>query len=130
MNGGQHSSLTARDGSFAFRDVTAGVYLLEVLSPNFHYSAVKIKVDDKTGIIAIEYKVLPAAASRRVAARHVLVADAAAAAAAFYVYVSCCFWWWWWRGISFKDWYFFYNVWMLVGRYVCTRLLSALLRRP
>lgn len=57
MNGGQHTSLTARDGSFTFRGVTAGVYLLEVLSPNFHYSAMKIKVDDKTGIIAIEYKV-------------------------------------------------------------------------
>lgn len=57
MNGGQHSSLTARDGSFAFRDVAAGVYLLEVLSPNFHFSAMKIKVDDMTGIIAIEYKV-------------------------------------------------------------------------
>ena len=37
--------------------MTAGVYLLEVLSPNFHYSTMKIKVDDKTGIIAIEYKV-------------------------------------------------------------------------
>lgn len=58
LNGGQHISLTARDGSFAFRDVTPGVYLLEVLSPNFHYSAMKVKVDDKTGIIAIEYKVL------------------------------------------------------------------------
>lgn len=58
MNGGSHSSLTARDGSFAFRDVTPGVYLLEVLSPHFHYSAMKVKVDDKTGIIAIEYKVL------------------------------------------------------------------------
>ncbi|CAN0199767.1 unnamed protein product [Ectocarpus sp. 6 AP-2014] len=56
LNGGQHSSLTARDGSFAFRDVAAGVYLLEVLSPNFHFSAMKIKVDDMTGIIAIEYK--------------------------------------------------------------------------
>lgn len=57
LNGGQHTSLTARDGSFAFRDVTPGVYLLEVLSPHFHYSAMKVKVDDKTGIIAIEYKV-------------------------------------------------------------------------
>lgn len=57
LNGGQHSSLSARDGSFAFRDVPAGVYLLEVLSPRFHYSAMKIKVDDKTGILAIEYKV-------------------------------------------------------------------------
>ncbi|CAN0266450.1 unnamed protein product, partial [Scytosiphon promiscuus] len=56
LNGGQHTSLTARDGSFAFRDVTPGVYLLEVLSPNFHYSSMKIKVDDMTGIIAIEYK--------------------------------------------------------------------------
>eukprot|EP00752_Nemacystus_decipiens_P007639 g6828.t1 len=56
LNGGQHTSLTARDGSFAFRDVTAGVYLLEVLSPDFHYSAMKIKVDDKAGIIVIEYK--------------------------------------------------------------------------
>eukprot|EP00903_Cladosiphon_okamuranus_P021046 g19336.t1 len=56
LNGGQHTSLTARDGSFAFRDVTPGVYLLEVLSPNYHYSAIKIKIDDKTGIIAIEYK--------------------------------------------------------------------------
>lgn len=36
------------------------MYLLEVLSPNFHYSAMKIKVDDKTGIIAIEYKVCSA----------------------------------------------------------------------
>lgn len=49
--------MTARDGSFVFRDVTEGVYLLEVLSPLFHYSAMKIKVDDKIGIIAIEYKV-------------------------------------------------------------------------
>lgn len=49
--------MTARDGSFVFRDITEGVYLLEVLSPTFHYSAMKIKVDDKTGIIAIEYKV-------------------------------------------------------------------------
>lgn len=57
LNGGQHTSLTARDGSFAFRDVTAGVYLLEVLSPDVHYSSMKVKVDDKTGIIAIEYKV-------------------------------------------------------------------------
>ncbi|CAM9933022.1 unnamed protein product, partial [Pylaiella littoralis] len=56
LNGGSYSSLTARDGSFAFRDVTPGVYLLEVLSPHFHYSAMKVKVDDKTGIIAIEYK--------------------------------------------------------------------------
>lgn len=60
LNAGQHTSITARDGSFTFRDVTAGVYLLEVQSTMFHYSAVKIKVDDKTGIIAIEYK-----ASRR-----------------------------------------------------------------
>lgn len=57
LNGGQHKSLTARDGSFAFRDVTPGVYLLEVLSPDFHYSSMKIKVDDTTGIIAIEYRV-------------------------------------------------------------------------
>eukprot|EP00904_Undaria_pinnatifida_P004988 jgi/Undpi1/1619/HiC_scaffold_11.g05009.m1 len=48
--------MTSRDGSFAFQDVPAGVYLLEVLSTTFHYSAVKIKVDDTTGIIAIEYK--------------------------------------------------------------------------
>lgn len=57
LNGGQRVSMTSRDGSFAFQDVPAGVYLLEVLSTTFHYSAVKIKVDDTTGIIAIEYKV-------------------------------------------------------------------------
>lgn len=57
LNGGQHTAFTARDGSFAFRDVTPGVYLLEVLSTTFHYSSVKLKVDDQTGIIAIEYKV-------------------------------------------------------------------------
>lgn len=56
MNGGQHTSLTAKDGSFAFHDVTPGVYLLEVQSATFHYSAMKIKLDDQTGIIAIEYK--------------------------------------------------------------------------
>lgn len=56
LNGGQRTALTARDGSFVFRDVTPGVYLLEVLSTTFHYSAMKVKVDDKTGIIAIEYK--------------------------------------------------------------------------
>lgn len=57
LNGGQRTSMTSRDGSFAFQDVPPGVYLLEVLSTTFHYSAVKIKVDDTTGIIAIEYKV-------------------------------------------------------------------------
>lgn len=57
LNGGQRSSMSARDGSFTFQDVPAGVYLLEVLSTTFHYSAMKIKIDDANGIIAIEYKV-------------------------------------------------------------------------
>lgn len=57
LNGGQRSSMSARDGSFTFQDVPAGVYLLEVLSTTFHYSAMKIKVDDTTGIVAMEYKV-------------------------------------------------------------------------
>ena len=57
LNGGQRTALTAKDGSFVFRDVDPGVYLLEVLSTTFHYSTMKIKLDEKTGIIAIEYKV-------------------------------------------------------------------------
>ncbi|CAN0406730.1 unnamed protein product [Ascophyllum nodosum] len=56
LNGGQRTALTAKDGSFVFRDVDPGVYLLEVLSTTFHYSTMKIKLDEKTGIIAIEYK--------------------------------------------------------------------------
>lgn len=49
--------MSARDGSFTFEDVPAGVYLVEVLSTTWHYSAVKVKVDDTTGIVALEYKV-------------------------------------------------------------------------
>ena len=57
MNGGQRWSMSARDGTFTFEDVPAGVYLVEVLSTTHHYSAVKVKVDDTTGVVALEYKV-------------------------------------------------------------------------
>lgn len=57
LNGGESTTLTAKDGTFVFRDVTPGVYLLEVLSTRFHYSTMRVTLD-KTDIIAVEYKVL------------------------------------------------------------------------
>lgn len=57
LNGGQHWAMTARDGSFTFRHVSPGVYLLEVLSTTHHYSSLKIKLDDQGGLIVVEYKV-------------------------------------------------------------------------
>lgn len=56
LNGGESTTLTAKDGTFVFRDVTPGVYLLEVLSTRFHYSTMRVTLD-KTDIIAVEYKV-------------------------------------------------------------------------
>ncbi|CAN0048667.1 unnamed protein product [Discosporangium mesarthrocarpum] len=57
LNGGQASSLSALDGSFLFRGVAPGVYLLEVLSTVYHFSHAKVRVDQGGEVTVLEYKV-------------------------------------------------------------------------
>lgn len=59
LNGGEYTSLSRQDGSFAFYNVDTGIYLLEVMSVEFAFPQMKVKVDkDKDGgtINVVEYK--------------------------------------------------------------------------
>ncbi len=59
LNGGEYTSLSRQDGSFAFYNVDTGIYLLEVMSVEFAFPQMKVKVDkDKDGgtVNVVEYK--------------------------------------------------------------------------
>jgi len=44
LNGGEYSTYSRSDGSFAFNNVPAGIYYLDVYAIHLHYPSVKIKV--------------------------------------------------------------------------------------
>lgn len=59
LNGGEYSSTSRQDGSFAFYDVETGIYLLEAMSVEFAFPQMKVKVDkgkDGGTINVVEYK--------------------------------------------------------------------------
>jgi hypothetical protein len=60
--------LTAVDGTFIFHDISTGVYLVDVLDVQYHFSQLKIKVAAETDQVhlACEYTLLESAVSIQV----------------------------------------------------------------
>ena len=75
LNHGEFTTYSKGDGSFIFHNVPTGIHVLDVYNPNFHFSQIKIQVNDDHDIKCLEY-VYPGAKKQPVSHPLVLTAIA------------------------------------------------------